>query len=139
MRRKLMKIDELVLSLFLTAGLTVPGIVVAACVDDHPVETVMSEGGGQRASVNGTLTATFKGHIMTTTGLTNHGRNVVKICPGTTVEYAVQSSVGGGLRVSPDCADRFNYGKLAIGEKISCNNENLGGRDTDTFTVKAGR
>lgn len=116
-----------------------PGFVLAACVDDHPVITVTTEGGGQRESVNQTLNATFKGHIMTTVGLTSHGRNFVEICPGTTVEYSVQSSVGGGLRATPDCSGRFNYGALAAGEKLICNNSNLGGSDVDKFTVKEGR
>jgi hypothetical protein len=134
-----MKNNKLFTCLFLVSGLYVPGAVHAACVDDHPVQTVETLGGGQRASINGTLNATFKGHIMTTVGLSSHGRNIVKICQGTTVDYAIKSTVGEGSRASPNCDGRLNYGALAVGEKISCNNKNLGGRDTDMFTVKAGR
>lgn len=127
------------MNLLLIAGCCLHGTVFAACVDLHPVKTVVSVGGGQRASVNETLTATFRGHITTTVGLTSHGRNVVKICPGTTVEYAINSTIGEDFRTIPDCGDRYRLGSMAVGETISCNNKNLGGGDTDTFTVKEGR
>lgn len=155
-----MNIDKFVVSAVLGLSFIVSDAAFAACVDDYPVSTVKSIGGGQSASVNRTLTTKFKGHFMTTDGLTNRGKNVVKICPGTEVGYIVSSTVGEptietivtdtGLRSGPvetqivtppmaDCSAGTVSGYLAIGDKLSCNNKNLGGSDTDTFAVKAGR
>lgn len=155
-----MNIDKLVISAVLGLSSIVPGAVFAACVDDYPVQTIKSIGGGQSAAVNRTLAVTFKGHFMTTNGLTNRGKNSVKICPGTEVGYSVFSTVGEptietvttdtGLRSGPvetqivtppmaDCSSGAVEGYLAIGDKLSCNNKNLGGSDTDTFSVKAGK
>ena len=154
-----MNIDKLAMNAILGLGLIVPGVAISACVDDYPVQIIESIGGGQSASVNATLTTTFQGHFMTTDGLTNRGKNVVKICPGTEVGYLVSTTVGEptietiltdtGLRSGPvetqivtppmaDCSSGTIEGYLAIGDKLSCNNANLGGSDTDTFAVKAG-
>ena len=151
-------IDKLARSALLGLGMVASGAVSAACVDDYPLQTVTTDGGGQSASVNSTLTATFSGHFMTTDGLVNHGRNAVTVCPGTEVGYSVSSTVGEPTvevvvtmtRMGPmetqiitppaaDCTSGTIEGYLAIGDKLSCNNKNLGGSDTDTFTVKAGR
>ena len=153
-------INKLAMSAFSGLCMLTSGVVSAACIDDHPIQTIESIGGGQSASVNRTLTTTFKGHFMTTDGLTNRGKNVVKVCPGTEVGYIVSSTIGEptietivtdtGLRSGPvetqivtppaaDCTSGSIEGYLAIGDKLSCNNKNLGGSDTDTFTVKAGR
>ena len=151
-------INKLALSALVGLGMVTSGAVSAACVDDYPIQTISSIGGGQSASVNSTLTATFRGHFMTTDGLINHGRNVMTICPGTEVGYSVSSTVGEPIvetvvtytRQGPvetqtvtlpaaDCTTGSVEGYLAIGDKLSCNNKNLGGSDTDTFTVKAGK
>lgn len=155
-----MNIDKLAMNAIFGLGLIVPGVAISACVDDYPVQIIESIGGGQNASVNSTLTTTFQGHFMTTDGLTNRGKNVVTICAGTEVGYIVSSTVGEptvetivtdtGLRSGPvetfvvtppmaDCTTGVVEGYLAIGDKVSCNNKNLGGSDTDTFVVKAGK
>ncbi|MDH5613062.1 MAG: hypothetical protein OEY66_11470 [Gammaproteobacteria bacterium] len=154
-----MNIYKLALGVALSLSSVASGVAFAACTDDYPVITVESIGGGQKASVNNTLTAQFKGNIMTTDGLTNHGKNVVKVCPGTEVGYLVSSTVGEptvevvltdtGLRSGPvatevvvppqaDCNTGAVEGFIAIGGKLSCNNKNLGGSDTDTFAIKSG-
>ena len=134
-----MRAKKFVISMVLGLSAFLPSMVFSACIDDHPISTIMTTGGGQSASVNDTLLSTFRGHIMTADGLTNHGRNAVTICRGTTVEYSSGSTVTNGLYTRPDCLDKNSYGVLAVGDKISCNNKNLGGSDTDRFTVKAGR
>jgi len=152
-----MNIEKIALSVVLSFSSVVSGAAFAACTDDYPVITVKSIGGGQSASVNNTLTTQFRGNIMTTVGLTNHGKNVVKVCPGTEVGYLVSSTVGEpsiqivvkDTRYGPvetqivtppkaDCNTGAIEGFIAIGEKLSCNNNNLGGADTDTFAIKSG-
>lgn len=144
-------------SVILSLSTVFSSAAFAACTDDYPVITVASIGGGQSSSVNSTLTAKFKGNIMTTDGLTNRGKNVVKVCPGTEVGYSVTSSVGEptveivitNTRSGPvetevltppmaDCSSGAVEGFVAIGDKLSCNNKNLGGSDTDTFAIKSG-
>jgi len=152
-----MNIEKIAMSVIISLSSVVSGVAFAACTDDYPVITVESIGGGQSSSVNSTLTAQFRGNIMTTAGLTNHGKNVVNVCPGTEVGYLVSSTVGepniqivlkdtryGPVQtevVTPpkaDCNSGTIEGFIAIGEKLSCNNKNLGGADTDTFAIKAG-
>ena len=154
-----MNIEKIAMSVIISLSSVVSGVAFAACTDDYPVITVGSIGGGQSASVNNTLTTQFRGNIMTTVGLTNHGKNAVKVCPGTEVGYLVSSTVGEptteivledtGLRSGPvetevvippkaDCNTGTTEGFIAIGEKLSCNNKNLGGTDRDTFAVKSG-
>ncbi|MDH3343084.1 MAG: hypothetical protein OEM07_05115 [Gammaproteobacteria bacterium] len=152
-------LNKFIIGAFSGLGMLASGVASAACVDDYPIQTIQSIGGGQKASVNGTLSITFKGHFVTTDGLVNRGKNTVKICPGTEVGYAVASTVGeptietvvsysrmdGYVEreiITPpaaDCSTGSIEGYLAIGEKISCNNKNLGGSDTDTFAIKAGQ
>lgn len=142
-----MNINKLAISVMLGLSTSVAGTAFAACTDDHPMEIVASIGGGQNSSVNNTLTAKFEGYFTTTNGLTNRGRNTVKVCPGTTVDYLIESTVGatsavgsrGYIAPIPDCGNKGHYGTLVPGDKLSCNNANLGGSDTDTFTVKVGK
>lgn len=139
--------NKLVMSVILGLSSSVAGTVFAGCTDDHPMETVMTIGIGQGPSINKTLTAKFKGHFVTTDGLVNRNKNIVQICPGTTVDYLVESTVGapaaGGRRgsVAPaaDCGDSGHYGSMSPGDRLTCNNMNLGGRDTDMYMVKAGK
>ena len=156
-----MNMDKLAISLIL--GLSA-GTAFADCSGDHPRETVTSMGNSQVASINETLYVEFTGHFLTTNGLVNRNRNIVRICPGTTVDYKVKSTVGGDAVVeeaaplaldplasgplgaiapvvptapSADCGDRNSYGSLAPGDVLTCNNKNLGGRDTDRFQVRS--
>ena len=152
-------IDKYTMGDFLGLSMIAPGAVSAACTDDYPVQIIESIGGGQNAAVNKTLSLAFSGHFMTTDGLVNRGKNVVKICPGTEVGYLVSNTVGEPtivtevtfdrargyvetqIEIPPeaDCSTGAIEGYLAIGDKISCNNKIHGGTDTDTFTIKAGR
>ena len=134
-----MRVNKFVISMVLGSSVLLPSVAFSACVDDYPISTIITTGGGQSAAVNDTMTSTFRGNFMTTDGLTNHGRNSVTVCRGTTVDYSVGSTVTNGLYTRPDCSGKNSYGTLAVGEKLSCNNKNLGGSDTDRFTVKAGR
>lgn len=154
----MMNIEKFAMSVALSLSSVVSGVAFAACTDDYPVITVESIGGGQSASVNNTLIAQFRGNIMTSDGLTNRGRNIVTVCPGTEVGYLVSSTVGeptieitltdNGSRapietevlVPPkaDCNTGAVEGFIAIGEKLICNNNNLGGSDTDRFTIHSG-
>ncbi|MCW8924578.1 MAG: hypothetical protein OQK69_13280 [Gammaproteobacteria bacterium] len=155
----MMNIKKIAMSVIISLSSAVSGVAFAACTDDYPVITVGSIGGGQSSSVNNTLTTQFKGNIMTTDGLTNHGKNAVTVCPGTEVGYLVSSTIGEptvevvikdtGLRTGPvetevvtppkaDCNTGTIEGYIAIGEKLSCNNKNLGGTDKDMFIIKSG-
>lgn len=154
-----MNISKFVMSTIFSLTAMISGTAFAACVDDYPIQVIESIGGGQSPTVNKTLTTSFKGHFTSTDGLTNRGKNMVKICPGTEVGYLVTSTVGEptietvvtdtGLRSGPvemivetppmaDCSTGSVEGYLVIGDKLSCNNKNLGGSDTDTFAIKAG-
>lgn len=105
-----------------------------ACELDNPVTQVTTIGGGQSPSVNGTLTTTFVGHIMAESGLTSGGRNSVKICPDTGVDYDVMSSVS-----EAHCTvnGEPGTGTLSIGDKLICTNK-PDGSDVDRFAVKSG-
>lgn len=154
--------NKFAMSVVLSLSSVVSGVAFAACTDDYPIVNVESIGGGQSASVNNTLITQFRGHIMTTDGLTNRGQNVVTVCPGTEVGYLVSSTVGeptievvvtetrtrAGIvetetevMVPPkaDCNTGAVEGLISIGKKLVCNNKNLGGSDADRFTIKSGR
>lgn len=106
------------------------------CANTFPIKQVSSFGGGQGSSVNSTLVTTFTGYIITEAGLTSGGKNTVRICPGTTVDYKTVSSVGGErctINGSPTAAT----GKITVGDKLICTNKPDGG-DVDRFAVKSG-
>ena len=110
--------------------------VPTACELDHPKESVTTTGGGQSATVNATVQTTFNGHITTTAGLTSGGKNSVKICPDTIVDYETTSSVGTALcRINGVAV--ANTGSVAIGDKLICTNK-PDGSDTDRFSIKIG-
>ena len=162
MRLIMMNMDKLAISLILGLSTSIAGTAAFAdCSSDHPRETVTSMGNNQVASINETLYVEFTGHFLTTNGLVNRNRNIVRICPGTTVDYKVISTIGGdavaeaplatgplatgplaaiapvvAAAPSADCGDRNSYGSLAPGDVLTCNNKNLDGRDTDRFQVK---
>lgn len=118
-----------------TATVT-PRPVIKPCADVTPVSEVMTIGGGQSPTVNGTLTVTFTGKITTTTGLQTGGKNSVKICGGTTVDFVTNSATGSDLCTINGVAVATT-GTLAIGDKLICTNK-PDGSDTDRFSVKNG-
>jgi len=145
----MMNMDKLAMGLILGLSTSFAGTAAFAdCSSDHPKETVTSMGNNQVASINETMFVEFSGHFITTDGLVNRNRNIVRICPGTTVDYLVKSTVGAAttstssrgyissMAPAADCGDRNSFGSLAPGDVLECNNKNLGGRDTDKFQVK---
>ena len=120
--------------------LCAPGGAIACtqfvCADLIPLSQVTTPGGGQSPTVNATLQTTLTGHLTTTTGLTSGGKNAVKICGGTTVDFETTSSTGAehctinGVAVA-------TAGTLAIGDKLICTNK-PDGSDTDRFSIKIG-
>ena len=111
-------------------------IAPPACKLNFPIKQVTTTGGGQGQSVNATVQTTFTGYITTEAGLTSGGKNAVKICSGTTVDYETISSVGtatcriNGVAVA-------NTGSVSIGDKLICTNK-PDGSDTDRFSIKRG-
>ena len=105
------------------------------CKLNFPTKRVVTDGGGQGSVVNSTLETRFTGHIMTASGLTSGGKNTVKICPGTTVDYWARGSGTELCRINGVAANYF--GTLAIGDKLICTNK-PDGSDTDRFSVKDG-
>ena len=100
-----------------------------------PVSQITTIGGGQSPAVNATLQTTFTGYLTTTTGLTSGGKNSVKVCPDTTVDYETTASVGTALCTINGVAVA-NTGSVSIGDKLVCTNKPDGG-DTDRFSVKS--
>lgn len=103
---------------------------------DYPVVQVTSTGGGQSPAINSTLTTTFTGILTDTGRLLNGGKNTVKICPGTAVDFEANSTSGvavckiNGVAVG-------GSGKLTAGDSLICSNK-PDGSDTDRFSVKSG-
>lgn len=106
------------------------------CAINVPVKMITTSGGGQSTTVNSTVQTTFTGHITTETGLTSGGRNAVKICPGTTVDYETVSSVGTAICSINGVASAAS-GSMSIGDKLICTNK-PDGSDTDRYSVKNG-
>ena len=73
---------------------------------------------------------------MTESGLTSGGKNTVKICPGTVLQYETTSTVG-TARCTVKSAATASTGTLALGDKMICSNK-PDGSDTDRFTIKSG-
>lgn len=105
------------------------------CQDIYPLRQVQTEGGGQSPTVNSTLTTLFTGHIITDAGLTSGGKNAVKVCPGTTVDFETTSTAGSG-RCNINSSATASTGTLAAGDKLICSNK-PDGNDTDRFTIKS--
>ena len=122
-----------------TGGVTVDVteiIVVLPCKDTTAVSEVLTIGGGQSSGVNATVSTTFTGQITTTSGLTSGGKNSVKICGGTTVDFVTTSTVG-TERCTINGVAVATAGTLAIGDKLICTNK-PDGSDTDRFSIKNG-
>lgn len=115
---------------------TVPPPEPDPCEITYPLSEVLTIGGGQSSGVNGSMTTTFVGHITTTSGLTSGGKNSVKICAGTTVDFVTTSTVGTASCII-NAAATASTGTLAIGDKLICTNK-PDGSDTDRFSIKSG-
>jgi len=104
------------------------------CSVANAFNTVTTVGGGVSDAVNDTLKVTFRGPVATSRGLTNRGRNVVLVCPGSTVTFEAESTSGrasckvNGVSVGPS-------GTLGAGDTLHCTNKPEG-RDTDRFLVR---
>ena len=124
-------------------GASGTGTVFVSCVydsfpfcDNNQVRQITTTGGGQGTAANATVQTTFTGKITTEAGLTSGGKNSVKICPDTNVDYETTSTVGTALcRINGVAV--ANTGTLAIGDKLICTNK-PDGSDTDRFSVKNG-
>ena len=106
----------------------------SVCLEGIPISKVVSLGGAQKPSVNETLSVTFTGHIMETSGLVDRGRNRVDICPGTLLLFEAESRVG-----TASCTvNGQSIGSTWIveeGDAIVCSNRPQGA-DTDRFFVR---
>ena len=106
------------------------------CSVIHPISQITSVGGGQSPATNGTLATKFTGRITATAGLTSGGRNTVRICPGTSVDYDTISSFSTKI-CTVNGAPAASFGTLVVGDVLICSNKPEGG-DTDRYTVKQG-
>lgn len=100
------------------------------CRQAYPLRSITSDGGGQSAGVNASLSTTFTGHIISA------GNTDVKVCPGTRLDYQTASTVG-----QPSCsvngAPAPTSGGVQAGDKLLCTNKPEGA-DTDRFRIVAG-
>lgn len=127
-------LGNVLFQIILTGNVVLP--TASDCKFQHPLKQVTTTGGGQGTVVNATVQTTFTGYITTETGLTSGGKNSVKVCPDTTVDYETTSSVGlatcsiNGVAVAAS-------GTVAIGDRLICTNK-PDGSDTDRFSIKSG-
>ena len=137
-------IDNFTYSVTNQSGLSDTGTVTVnvlpapdpVCINSYPVKQVTTVGGGQSAAINATVQTTFTGYITTEAGLTSGGKNAVKVCSGTTVDYETTSSVGTALCRINGVASAAS-GTIFIGDKLICTNK-PDGSDTDRFSIKSG-
>lgn len=120
-----------------TAFLSVDYDIVPAdstCLEGIPVTEVETIGGGQKPSVNETLSVRFTGHLSELTSLVNHGRNRAEICQGTLLFFEAESTAG-----IPNCSvNGTEVGASWVvesGDTIVCTNAPQGA-DTDRFMVR---
>jgi hypothetical protein len=107
------------------------------CSAVYAFNEVTTSGGGESDAVNEILELTFRGPVTTTTGLINRGRNRVEICPGSTVAFEAESTVGlASCKVNG--ASVGDHGIVSAGDTLVCTNKPEG-QDTDRFTVRAAR
>lgn len=109
---------------------------LSQCVFENPVRQETTTGGGQSTAVNNQILTTFTGNITTTAGLTTGGKNSVKICDGTPLEYDTVATTGAAVCIVNGSAAPTS-GTLSIGDKLICTNK-PDGNDTDRFAVKTG-
>jgi sugar lactone lactonase YvrE len=104
------------------------------CSAVYAFNEVTTSGGGESDAVNETLKLKFLGPVTTTTGLINRGRNRVEICPGSTVSFEAESTVGlASCKVNG--APIGDRGVVSAGDTLSCTNKPEG-RDIDRFTIR---
>ena len=107
---------------------TVSVTVIPKPVCAYPLSSFTTVGGGQGTAINATMKATFIGHLI------NVSSKGVSVCKGTTVDYAITSTVG-----SPICmvngAVTSNSGVIKPGSKLLCTNKPTGA-DTDRYSIK---
>lgn len=108
---------------------TVTVMPATSCVNTYPITRFTTDGGGGSTAVNNTLTATFTGHIVSST------KSRLIVCRDSMVDYEVASTV------SPaHCLLNGNYaplvGKLRANSKLVCSNLPVG-EDTDKYSIIA--
>jgi sugar lactone lactonase YvrE len=104
------------------------------CSAVYAFNEVTTSGGGESDAVNESLKLRFMGPVTTTTGLINRGRNRVEICPGSTVSFEADSTVGlASCKVNG--APIGDRGVVSDGDTLCCTNKPEG-RDIDRFTVR---
>lgn len=110
--------------------------VPGSCTDLYRLKQVTTVGGGQGQSFNSTMVTTFTGNITTEAGLVSGGKNVIKIYPGTVLDFTTDSSVG-----ETTCVVNGSVagaaGSLTVGDKLICSNK-PDGSDVDRFSIKSG-
>ena len=111
--------------------------VADSCASTVPLQEVTTIGSGQSSVVNETLRVSFIGRFTTTQGLSNGGKNTLRICGGTTGTFEAISDTGSARCTINSAATASTGGRLAIGDKLVCTNKPDAG-DTDRFRVKLG-
>ena len=106
---------------------TVTVTIMSQCQVDHPIASVILDGGGQSTTVNATLKETFTGNIVSYTN------NAVTICNGTQLTYEAASTAGNPICMVNGAANAAT-GSLQAGDKLLCANQPTGS-DTDRFRI----
>jgi len=105
------------------------------CSAVYAFNEVNTSGGGESDAVNETLKLKFLGPVTTTTGLINRGRNRVEICPGSTVSFEAESTVG-PVSCKVNGRSVGDRGVVVAGDMLVCTNRPEGS-DVDRFTIRA--
>lgn len=111
-------------------------IAPTACESDTLMVSVTTDGDADKPLINETLTATFIGRI-TDVGAVNGKRSRVIVCPGTKVDYSIESAFSEHAACRLDGMHVAASGQIAVGttpRKLICNNKPEG-MDKDKYLI----
>lgn len=103
------------------------------CTENNRLVQITTDGAGQNATVNKSLTITFTGHLTDPSSLVSGPKNRVSICSGTMLQYVANTNTDNVTCFVNDILSA-SAGTVTPGDKLLCTND-PSGSDVDRFSI----